>query len=64
MASSSVIQFTEGKWTSGKYIEVLGLKLPAVLVDDAALLAEFISSFKTRYQVGRKCFTLLVINRK
>ena len=48
MAKSSVIQFTEGEWTSEKYIEVLGLKLPAVFVDDAALLTEFISSFQTR----------------
>ena len=48
MASSSVIQFTEGEWTSGKFIEILGLKIPAFLVGDAALLTEYISCFKTR----------------
>ena len=48
MASSSVVQFTEGEWTSEKLIEVLGFKIPAYLVGDAALLAEFISSFQTR----------------
>ena len=46
--SSSVIQFTEGEWTSEKSIEVLGLKIPAGFVPDAALLTEFISSFQTR----------------
>ena len=48
MASSSVIQFTEGQWTSGKLIEILGFKIPASVVGDAALLTEFISSFQTR----------------
>ena len=48
MTNSSVVQFTEGEWTSGKFIDILGLKLPAFLVGDAALLTEFISSFQTR----------------
>ena len=48
MASSSVIQFTEGEWTSGKLIEILGFKISAYVVGDAALLTEFISSFQTR----------------
>ena len=48
MASSSVIQFTEGEWTSGKYIKILGLNIPAFIVPDAALLTEYISNFQTR----------------
>ena len=49
MASSSVVQFREGEWTSEKLIEILGFKLPAYLAGgNPALLAEFISSFQTR----------------
>ena len=48
MASSSVVQFTEGEWTSEKLIEVLGMDFPAGIVPDAALLTEYISSFQTR----------------
>ena len=48
MTSSSVLQFTEGEWTSEKLIEILGFKIPTYLVGDDALLTEFISSFQTR----------------
>ena len=47
-SSGHVVQFTEGEWTSGKFIEILGLKLSSFHVGDAALLTEFISSFQTR----------------
>ena len=48
MESSSVIQFTEGEWTSGKFLEILGVKIPAISVGNAALLTEIISNLQTR----------------
>ena len=53
MANSSVIQFTEGEWTSGKFIEILGLKIPAFLVGDAALTDRIYFQFPD--ETGR-CF--------
>ena len=48
MASFPVIQVTEGEWTSSKYYDVLGVKIPVSFTKDPALLADFITNFQTR----------------
>ena len=48
MTVSAVIQITEGEWTSEKYWDVLGVKMPAVFTEDSRLLADYISNFETR----------------
>ena len=48
MASSHIFQVTEGDWSSEKFIDVLGLKLPAHFTTDPQLLCDYISNFQTR----------------
>ena len=48
MASFPSIQITEGEWTSGKYWDILGVKLVTFFTDNPALLADYISNFETR----------------
>ena len=48
MASFPVFQVTEGEWTSSKFIEVLGLKIPSNMISDPQLLCDFIRNFRTR----------------
>ena len=48
MASIPVFQVTEGEWTSERYFEILGEKIPAIFTRDPALLTDVISSFQTR----------------
>ena len=43
-----VFQITEGEWTSQRYFDILGEKIPAYFTSDPALLTDFISSFQTR----------------
>ena len=44
----TVIQITEGEWTSEKLWDILGVKMPEVFTKDPALLADYISNFETR----------------
>ena len=48
MASFPVFQATENQWTSEKFIDVLGLKMPAHFTPDPQLLCDFIKNFRTR----------------
>ena len=48
MASFPVIQITEGEWTSQKFWDILGVKVPEFFTDNPALLADYISNFETR----------------
>ena len=48
MASFPVIQITEGEWTSEKFWDILGMKVPESFTKDPALLADYISKFETR----------------
>ncbi|KAL9974604.1 hypothetical protein ACROYT_G011660 [Oculina patagonica] len=48
MASSPVYQVTEGEWTSEKFIDILGSKIPVFFTPDPQLLCDFISNFQTR----------------
>ena len=48
IANSAVFQITEGEWTSERYFDILGEKIPALFTSDPALLSEYISSFQTR----------------
>ena len=48
MASFPVFQVTEDQWTSEKFIEVLGLKMPAHFTPDPQLLCDFIANFRPR----------------
>ena len=48
MASLPVFQVTEGQWTHDKFIDVLGLKIPAFLTPNPQLLCDFITNFQTR----------------
>ncbi|XP_078367358.1 sulfotransferase 1B1-like [Oculina patagonica] len=48
MASFPVSQVTEGEWTSEKFIDVLGSKIPAFFTSDPQLLCDLISNFQTR----------------
>ena len=48
MASFSVFEVTEDEWTSEKFIDVLGLKMPALFTPDPLLLCDFITNFRTR----------------
>ena len=52
MASFPVIEVTEGELTSGKFVEVLGLKFPLFFTNNnpqsAQFLTDFISNFQTR----------------
>ena len=50
MASFPVSQVTEGEWTSVKYINVLGVNMPAFYTNDIdpQVLCDFISHFQTR----------------
>ena len=52
MANFPVIEVTEGEWTSGKFVEVLGLKFPLFFTNNnaesAQLLSDYISNFQTR----------------
>ena len=50
MASFPVSQVTEGEWTSVKYINVLGVNMPAFYTNDIdpQVLYDFISHFQTR----------------
>ena len=48
MASFAVSQVTEGEWTSVKYVDVLGVNIPAFFTTDPKVLCDFISHFQTR----------------
>ena len=48
MASFPVIQLTEGEWTSEKWYDILGVKLPNFFTSDPAFLRDYIFNFKTR----------------
>ena len=48
MASFPNFQVKEGEWTSEKFVDVLGLKIPAFFTSDPQLLCDFISNFQTR----------------
>ena len=48
MARFPVIQITEGEWTSQKFWDILGVKVPEFFTKDPALLADYISNFETR----------------
>jgi len=48
MASFPVFQVTEGEWSSEKFIDILGLKMPAHFTSDPQLLCDFITNFQTR----------------
>ena len=48
MASFPVIQLTEGVWTSEKWYDILGVKLPNFFTSDPAFLRDYIFNFKTR----------------
>ena len=48
MSTFSVLQESEGEWTSDKTVELLGLRIPAYFVPDPQLLHDFITGFQTR----------------
>ena len=48
MARFPVFQVTEDQWTSEKFIDVLGLNMPAHFTPDPQLLCDFITNFRTR----------------
>ena len=48
MANFPVFQVTEGEWSSEKFIDILGLKMPAHFSPDPQLLCDFITNFQTR----------------
>ena len=48
MANFPVFQVTEGEWSSEKFIDILGLKMPAHFTPDPQLLCDFITNFQTR----------------
>ena len=48
MSTFSVLQESEGEWTSDKTTEILGLRIPAYFVPDPQLLHDFITGFQTR----------------
>ena len=48
MTRFPVFRLTEDQWTSEKFIDVLGLKMPAHFTPDRQLLCDFITNFRTR----------------
>ena len=48
MASFPIIQLTEGEWTSEKWYDILGVKLPFYFTSDPAFLRDYIDNFQTR----------------
>ena len=48
MASFPIIQLTEGEWTSEKWYDILGVKLPNYFTNDPAFLRDYIDNFQTR----------------
>ena len=48
MTTFPVCQVTEGEWTSEKFINVLGLKMPSHFTPNPQLLCDFITNFQTR----------------
>ena len=48
MSTFSVLQESEGEWTSDKTTEILGLRIPAYFVPDPQLLHDFITGFQNR----------------
>ena len=48
MASFPIIQLTEGEWTSEKWYDILGVKLPFYFTRDPAFLRDYIDNFQTR----------------
>ena len=48
MSTFSVLQESEGEWTSDKTVEVLRLRIPTYFVPDPQLLHDFITGFQTR----------------
>lgn len=48
MGTHPVCQLKKGEWTSERYYNILGLKIPAPFTDDPVLLADYISNFQTR----------------
>ena len=48
MANFPLFQTTEGEWTSGKFWDILGVKIPLLFTQDPASLADFICHFETR----------------
>ena len=48
MSNFPVFQFTEGEWTSWRYVDILGAKVPAYFTSDPASLADYISSLQTK----------------
>ena len=47
MSTFSVLQESEGEWTSDKTVEVLRLRIPTYFVPDPQLLHDFITGFQT-----------------
>ena len=45
MASFPVFQVTEGEWSSEKFIDILGLKMPAHFTPDPQLLLRLYHEF-------------------
>lgn len=48
MATYPVLQITEGEWTSRRYYNILGMRIPAYFTNDPVMLSDYISSFQTR----------------
>ena len=48
MSTFSVLQESEGEWTSDKTTKILGLRIPPYFVPDPQLLHDFITGFQTR----------------
>ena len=45
MSTFSVLQESEGEWTSDKIVEILRLRIPAYFVPDPQLLHDVITAF-------------------
>ena len=50
MSTFSVLQESEGEWTSDKIVEILRLRIPAYFVPDPQLLHDVITAFQTRLE--------------